>query len=372
MQFSGVHFKQKYDHLTTQWYGENYEPLDLIFEPVFNLRKIARRPNNLWRYREAIPIQNNNAIVSFKEGYTPMCSVKLKNGTTVWIKQEQLFTTGSYKDRGATVLMSYIKQTGITHIVQDSSGNAGASIAAYAAKAGIACEIYLPAKTSPAKILQMQAYGAHIIKVKGNRQQTADVAFEAAKKSYYASHSFNPLFFHGTKTFAYEVCEQLGWKAPDSVVIPVGNGTLLLGCFIGFNELANAGIISHIPRLIAVQALNCNPVASAFHGYLRKDQKNKTTIAEGIAITNPVRMQQILDAVSETGGTFISVSESQIATAWKQMAQQGYFIEPTSAATIAGVTEYTNNLVKMECIVSLFSGHGLKSADKIEKFLRNP
>ena len=162
------------------------------------------------------------------------------------------------------------------------------------------------------------------------------------------------------------------WKAPDSVVIPVGNGTLLLGCYIGFNELANAGIISKIPKLIAVQAQNCNPLVGMFNGEINIEHNSaihNNSIAEGISITNPLRGNQIVDAIKKTKGTIISVSENEIIEAWKNMAMQGHYIEPTSAAAIAGVKIYANSLLKKQKIVTLFTGNGLKSTDKIAKIL---
>ncbi|MDP1726891.1 MAG: threonine synthase [Bacteroidota bacterium] len=372
MHLLGLKSNQIYNLLTTDWHGINFEPFEIIFKPAFDLAKISSRPCNLWRYREAIPIEKNAELITFNEGFTPLLSIGLGANLTILVKQEQLFSTGSYKDRGATVLTSHMKQLGISHLVQDSSGNAGAAIAAYAAKANIKCDIFLPEETSQAKLIQMAAYGANIVKIPGTRQDAALAAFEAAKNTYYASHSFNPFFIQGTKTFAYEVCEQLHWKSPDSVVLPAGNGTLVLGCFLGFNELAQAGIISKIPKIIAVQAKNCNPLAQAFHNGLKEVQKIEAqpTLAEGIAITHPIKGPQIIEAVLKTKGTFISVSEAEISSAWLQMAQKGFFIEPTSAAAIAGVTEYVKGLEKEEKIVTLFSGHGLKSLDKIEKILK--
>ena len=206
MYLKGIYSKKTYNQNSINWHGLDYEPMDIVFQPTFNLPKILKRPTNLWRYREALPIDKKAEIISFNEGFTPIIPVLIQKNLEVLVKLEQLFSTGSYKDRGATVLMTKINSLGINHIVQDSSGNAGASIAAYAAKASIKCDIYLPEETSNQKILQMKAYGATIMKIKGNRQETANIAFEAAKSSYYASHSFNPYFFEGTKTFAFEVC----------------------------------------------------------------------------------------------------------------------------------------------------------------------
>lgn len=365
---------QLYDSLTQ----ENLEPNYINFlSPKGNLINLRNNQafslnsskNSLWRYRNAIPIQNDNDIVTMDEGFTPLTQIQLKNGDA-FIKQEQLFSTGSYKDRGASVLISRVKELGITEIVQDSSGNAGCAIAAYAALAGITCHIYLPSDTSDAKVAQMHAYGANIIRVEGDREATALAAKEAAQKIYYASHCYNPWFFEGTKTFAFELCEQLNWQAPDAVVVPAGNGTLVIGCHIGFNELFAAKRINKIPKIIAVQSANSATLAQMFQDNLDEIPKisKQATLAEGIAIAEPVRAKQIISAVKESKGHFITVSEVEIIEALKYTARKGYFIEPTSAATIAGLEKYLTNNTN-EKVVSLFSGHGLKSIDKWMKLL---
>jgi len=348
------------------WISPNGNLLDIDFDAKFKLEKIKNAYPNLWRYEDAIAINQHKGIVSLNEGFTPIEKIKLNN-KEVYIKHEQLFSTGSYKDRGATTLISKAKQLGIKKIVQDSSGNAGCAIAAYAAKAGIECEIYLPENTSTSKISQMLAYGAIINKIKGNRNDTSIAALNAAKQIYYASHCYNPWFFEGTKTFAFEVCEQLGWKSPDSVVLPAGNGTLILGCFIGFNQLANAGIINKIPKIIAIQTEACCPLYDSFFNVNSKDRKySNNTIAEGIAIINAPRAEQIINAVKVTNGTFIKVSELEIKNAWIKIAAMGNYIEPTSAATIAGLEKYVLSSFD-QIIVSLFSGHGLKSKSLFEQ-----
>jgi threonine synthase len=211
-------------------------------------------------------------------------------------------------------------------------------------------------------------YGANIIKVNGSREDAAAAAKAAAAANYYASHCYNPYFFHGTKTFAYEVCEQLNWQAPDAVVLPAGNGTLIIGCYIGFQDLLRAGYISNMPKLIAVQAANCAPLATAFTigATSPAATTNTPTIAEGIAIAAPVRGAQMLHMVRETNGTFISVTEEEIKAAWLMCGKIGYYIEPTSAATIAGLIKY-NEAYSDNTVVSLFSGHGLKSTEKVMK-----
>lgn len=346
--------------------------LDLQFEPTFDIKKILKRKRNLWRYREAIPVERDGSILSMGEGFTPLESMEW-NGHQVLLKIDYLFPTGSYKDRGATVLLSKVKELGIKKVVEDSSGNAGCAIAAYCTRGGIGCEIYVPEATSLGKLVQIQAYGAKLKKIKGSRERTAEVTREAASKIYYASHCWNPFFLHGTKTFAFEIWEQMGWKAPHVIVLPVGHGTLLLGAYLGFKELKEAGLVKHMPRLVGVQSAFCAPLHRAFrNGWeeprpiekLELPETERETLAEGIAISNPVRGRQILAAVRETNGDFLTVTEKEIAAAMKEMGRRGHFVEPTSAATIGGLKMYLKH-IKKEIVVSTLTGTGLKAAGKI-------
>jgi len=220
-------------------------------------------------------------------------------------------------------------------------------------------------------LAQIQFYGAKLNKVPGSREDTARAVWQAAVKNYYASHSWNPFFFQGTKTLAFEVCEQLGWKTPDSVVVPVGNGTLLLGAWFGFNELLKAGIIPKLPQIIGIQSAHCAPLYKAFKEGLTPIPKieKEDTLAEGIAIAEPIRGKQILAAVKKTAGQIIAVSELEIKKSLRDMAQKGFYIEPTSAATIAGLRQYLKISSPNENIVSVFTGHGLKATEKMLKML---
>ncbi len=343
--------------------------LDLRVEPRFRPDVVAGRPYDLWRYREALPVGGD--VVTMGEGWTPLLPVAF-DGRTLLVKQEQLFPTGSYKDRGAAVLMTHLHELGVRRVVEDSSGNAGCAVAAYAAHAGIACDIYVPAETSPAKTAQIEGYGAALHRIAGTREDTAEAALEAAATCTYASHVYNPWFLQGTKTFAYEVAEQMDWTAPDTLVLPAGNGTLLLGAFIGFLELKRAGIVDHVPRLIAVQAAACAPLAAAFsRGSVSPAViRPQPTAAEGIAIAAPVRGAQILAAVRSTEGRFITVTEDEIAASLMQCCRSGWFIEPTSAAVIAGAFRYARSADPRETIVTAFTGHGLKSAGSIAEILK--
>jgi threonine synthase len=301
-----------------------------------------------------------------KEGFTPLEEI-LFDGNRAFVKLDYLFPTGSYKDRGATVLMSKMKEWGVQKVVEDSSGNAGSAIAAYCAKAGIGCEIYVPQDTSREKTGQIQAYGATLRKVRGSRERTAGVAMEAASKIPYASHCWNPFFLHGTKTFAFEVWEQMGWKAPDVLVLPIGHGTLFLGAYIGFKDLKEEGMIKRIPRLVGVQSASCAPLYRAFQrGWTEpRPIERKETVAEGIAIAEPVRGRQILEAIQQTDGEILAVTEKEIGMALKEIGRKGHFVEPTSAATIAGLKKYLKKKNRRETVVSTLTGTGLKSVGKM-------
>ena len=352
------------------WRCECEGLLDIDFKSSFPLDKIKKRELNIWRYRETIPVFEDENIISFNEGFTPIIPIDF-NGKSVLIKQDYLFPTSSFKDRGASVLVSKLRELRIKKVVEDSSGNAGAAIAAYCAKAGISCDIFIPEYTPRGKVGQIESYGAKLRRIPGTREDTARAALEAAENDYYASHHWNPYFYQGTKTFAFEVSEQLGWKSPDVIILPVGSGSLLLGTYIGFRELLNAGIVDRIPKLIGIQAVNCAPLAKAFKKNLSEVSEidKKETIAEGISIAEPVRGEQILKAAKRSKGAFITVSETEIKEALRRICKKGFYIEPTSAATIAGINKYLKRSAPDEVIVSIFTGHGLKTTEKILKIL---
>ncbi len=318
----------------------------------------------MWRYREALPVGKDAAVVSFDEGMTPLIPADLGPGRLL-LKLEQLFPTGSYKDRGASVLVSKARELGMERIVEDSSGNAGCAIAAYAARAGIACEILVPENASPGKLAQILFYGAALRRIPGSREDTAAAALSAAEKTYYASHSWNPFFFQGTKTFAYEVWEQLSFRAPDALLLPVGNGTLLIGSYLGFRDLEENGLIERIPRHIAVQARSCAPLLAMFREGLDDVPaiESRETIAEGVAIAAPVRGKEIVDIVRGTGGEVLAVSDAQVEEALFLLGRKGLYVEPTSALPVAAFLAHPGT--RAGTVVAPLTGHGLKTNEKM-------
>jgi threonine synthase len=344
--------------------------LDLAgFTPVMPDRtELNRRPATLWRYRESLPV-SEPAGLSMGEGMTPLVPVPGRPGLA--LKVDYLMPTGSFKDRGAVVLAALASHLGVKAFVADSSGNAGTAIAAYAARLGIACDVYVPAATSAGKLAQLYAYGASVHRVEGSREDTAAAAAEAAERPgvFYASHVYNPLFLHGTKTYVFELWEQLGGRLPGTLVLPVGNGTLVLGCHLGSRELLAQGLIDRMPAITAVQAEACAPLAGAMREGKTQPAEISTgpTIAEGIAIARPARGAQILAAVEETGGTIVTVTDDQVRAARADLARSGFYVEPTSAvswaAVLAGLVPADAAPATRPDMVVPLCGTGLKSGD---------
>lgn len=364
--FESVNKNKQYSTDSARWIGDDGELLNLNFEAKFFPDLYKSRISGMWKFREAIPIEHDKNILSFNESTTPLVNFKLPEGT-IQLKLDYLFPSGSYKDRGASVMLSKIKEWGVKKIVQDSSGNAGCAVACYAALGDISCEIFVPASTSPSKLAQIKMYGAQLNLVEGSREDTAKAAFEAAQMQHYASHCYNPFFYHGTKTFLYEVWEQNNFDLPEVLVLPAGNGTLILGIDIAINELKKSGLCTIIPKIIAVQAENCSPLYNTVNNI--PIPKWKETLAEGIAIAEPVRANEIIRAVKNSNGMFLTVSETEIKNSFDLTCKQGIYPELTSAACIAGARKYLANHSKVKSICTLITGNGLKSTDKIIKLL---
>ncbi|WP_101389880.1 threonine synthase [Streptomyces sp. TLI_146] len=335
-------------------------PWDLDFAAgAVEAKSLAGRVGSLWRYAEALPL-DGPPPVTLGEGRTPLVPLT----GTVSAKLDFLMPTLSFKDRGAVVLAELARRLAPERVIADSSGNAGTSFAAYLARAGLPCTVYVPEATSPKKVEQIGAHGARVERVPGDREATARAARAAADTpgTFYASHVFNPYFLHGTKTYVYELWEDLGGRLPGAIVVPVGNGTLLLGAALATAELYAHGLIPERPALIAVQAAAVSPLATAFRAGTDDpaDAEAADTLAEGIAIPRPPRGRQILRAVRESGGTFLTVTEDQIRAAQLDLAGRGLFVESTGVACWAAVTASPDALGGREAVVPL-CGAGLKT-----------
>lgn len=317
--------------------------------------------DTLWRYRNALPLPPAALPITLGEGRTPLVKA-IWDGLRVHFKCEFLNPTGSFKDRGTAVLVAALAAYGVKAVVEDSSGNAGSSLAAYAARAGIKATLYVPAHASPAKKAQIKAYGAQLVEVPGPRKKAAEAVLEAAERGeIYASHVYHPLVHHGMKTVAFELWEQLGGRAPDAVVLPVGHGSLLLGLSMGFAELASAGCIDRQPALFGAQASPCAPLVAAWERGARSVEAvvEGETVAEGIRIAAPVRGEEILHAVEESAGALVAVGEEQILPTRRRLAHSGFYVEPTSAVAVAALDSLREHLHGE--IVVVLTGSGFKS-----------
>jgi threonine synthase len=329
----------------------------------------------IWRWVGGLPDIADSHRVTLGEGDTPLVAAEWV-GVPVHFKLEYVAPTGSFKDRGVGVLASWLTSQGVGRVTEDSSGNAGASLAAYCARAGIACDLYAPKGASPGKLLQARAAGARVISVPGPREGVAKAAQDAAAHACYASHNWNPFFVEGVKTYAFEVWEQLGGRAPDAVVVPCGFGSLVLGAWMGFRALREAGAAARVPRIIAVQAANCAPVAAAFRDGLDgvPGVISQGTMAEGIACPRPVRGPQIMQALRETAGEVVAVSEAEIGAACLDLARIGYIVEPSGGVAAAGLRRLVEGGAwdRGTTTVVVLTGSGLKTPDRIATLLAEP
>ncbi len=341
--------------------GSAYEPV----QP--NFFTVNSSDPSLWRFYRMFGVDFKNPHVSMGNVCTPLLPVQI-NDRKVNLKLEYISPTGSFKDRGTAVMINVLANQGARHVIDDSSGNAGASVAAYATRAGMTVDIFVPAYASPAKQSQIAIYGVTIHPIPGPRAAAKQAAFDAAVgEAVLASHAYHPGFLAGQQSVAWEIWEQLGGKAPDWYVVPVGQGVHLLGAWLGFSLLKQMGLTKKVPRMIAVQPKLLAPIKHALALGLTEVPEvpvNQASIAEGLAIASPVRGKRILQAIRESHGDCVTVEEDQIQSAQQQAAQKGFYIEPTSAAAIAALDAVFQMARKEDCIVVPLTGSGLKGTPK--------
>jgi threonine synthase len=361
IKVSCTNCKQPYPEVTTPYncpvcggyYG--FETL-----PAYDASLIDGNLPGIWRYRHTFNLPDVAPVVYLGEGDTPLILTEAF-GRQIAFKLEYLNPTGSFKDRGTALLISFLKSRGIESAVEDSSGNAGASFAAYASRAGVRAKVFIPGYASGPKRAQIEAYGAQVELVPGPRSNASDAVRRAAENGdFYASHVYLPFGLSGFATIAYEIVEQIG-ESPGSIVLPVGQGSQLLGLGIGFLALQEAGIVSQLPQLVGVQALACAPLWAVFKygaagmGFVSEGE----TLAEGVRIKHPLRGDLILKIVEDSDGLFVAVDESKILEGVEQLAKMGFFVEPTSAIIWDGLSQVKDQI--REPIVAILTGTGLKA-----------
>lgn len=331
-------------------------------EKKLELSRISSSAHNIWRYADWMGLELNQSV-KLGAGGTPLVETRFQ-GHRVFMKTEYQNPSGSFKDRGVEAMLSTLCELSAESVVEDSSGNAGASVAAYAARAGIKAEIFAPETASAFKLAQIELYGAKVTRVPGPRENSTYAVMEAVQSgAVFASHAWNPAYLLGQQTTAWEVWEQLGQCVPHWWVTPSGQGGHLLGIWMGFQRLFQSGLTNQLPRMVVVQSTAVAPLTTAMQKGLEKIEPlpaGRKTIAEGVVVTSPVRWKQILSAARENNWLGFSIAEEEILPARLELAHDGFFVEPTSALAAAALPKlfpYTN---KDDLIVVSLTGSGLK------------
>ncbi len=368
-------------HYTCPHCGDLLGTLDVIYDYESICQELTRESLSstedfsIWRYLPILPVEREDYIQPLHTGWTPLSrfarletELKLKR---LWVKDDTRNPTASLKDRASSVAIAKALEQGAEVVTAASSGNAGCSMAAFAACAGIRSYIFVPATAPRAKLAQLIVFGANVLLVKGTYDQAFELCLKASKRWgwYSRNTAYNPYLGEGKKTVALEIAEQLGWKVPDKVFVPVGDGCIISGVWKGFFDLQKLGLIEGLPSLIGVQAEGSAPLVHAFEeGKTLVEPIIPHTMADSISVGNPRDQLKALRAVRDTGGRFISVSDDQIRTAMKLLAKStGIFAEPAGATALAGLARAIGEgwVDPAEEIVILVTGSGLKDIEAL-------
>ncbi len=341
-------------------------------------------PLSVWRYKSLMPIRGSSKVVSLNEGGTGLHSChhlkKFLRVRHLYVKNEGENPTGSFKDRGMTVGITKALELNMKAVICASTGNTSASLAAYAARGGIQCVVLIPSgKIAFGKLAQAMIYGAKVVQIRGNFDQALKMVLELSKKhrEIYLLNSVNPYRLEGQKSLAYEICDQLNRKVPDSVVLPIGNAGNISAAWKGFTEFHKLGLIDRLPKLIGIQAEGAAPIARAIKNGSHRIVPiiQPETIATAIRIGAPVSWKKALRAIRESKGTAETVTDKEILEAQKTLAKcEGLFVEPASASSIAGLKKLieSGKIDEDEVVVCVTTGHGLKDPDIAIKISEKP
>jgi threonine synthase len=356
-----------------------FGPLDVVYDLAkveLSPRNFETRPRNIWRYSELLPIVDERNIVDLQVGFTPLVRAfnlgRHADIPNLYVKNDTVNPTFSFKDRPAGVAVSKAREFGDSVVCAVSTGNLAGAVAAHAAKAGLDSYILTPSDTEPAKIAQVLAYGARVIEVDGTYDEANRLAIQASDDLGWniVNVTSRPYYVEGSKTIAFELCEQFGWTSPDNVIIPVASGALLRAIAVGFRQFKEIGLIDDIPKIFGAQAEGCAPVARAF----KEGRDDVTpiefpsTIAKSIAIGDPGDGKYVLRIVRETGGAIESANDQEIIEGIFDLARlEGVFTEPAGAVTVAVAKKLRKSgLISVdESTVCCVTGNGLKTSDLI-------
>ena len=333
---------------------------------LFQQADLRKREGTLWRYAEALPVEKGN-IITLGEGYTPIFQLKKMQNVSLWLKEESLNPTGTFKARGMAVAVSRARELGITDVVVPSAGNAAAALSFYSARGGMKAHVFMPEDTPAVIVRECHAAGADVHRVAGTIADAGKKARqEGMKHSWFNMATLTePYRLEGKKTMGYEIAEQFHWDLPDVIIYPTGGGTGLIGIWKAFEELENLGWISRKrPRMVSVQSTGCAPIVKAFNEGKKKADpwQNPHTIAAGLNVPHPFADALILRVIEESQGLAVSVSDEDILTAIRELAQgEGIYACPEGAATYAAFQKLmtSGSIDRDETTLIINTGSGL-------------
>ena len=338
----------------------------------------SRDRSGVWRFREFLPFADDAPVVSLGEGNTPLYdaprSADYCRLPQLKLKHQGNNPTGSFKDTGMTTAVTQARKLGARMVVCASTGNTAASLAAYAARADLMCAIIVPGgQVSHAKLAQALDYGAKVVEIEGNFDSCMSAIRELSRDdSVYLVNSINPFRIEGQKTVAFELVEQLEWRVPDHLILPGGNLGNSSAFGKGFRELLKSGLIDRQPKITVIQAEGAAPFARFYsqHESELVNEEDPKTLASAIKIGAPVSWRKAWRAVSETGGSVITVSEQEIADAKAIIGRDGIGCEPASATTVGGIRKLVKDaqIREDETVVAVLTGHLLKDTDYVMKY----
>ena len=360
--------------------------LDIIYDYDYikaNLtkEKLKSRQNAMWRYRELLPVEETTPDTPLRVGWSPLYEedrlAKLLGLKKLWVKDDGQNPTASLKDRASAMAVAKAKEAGAEIIACSSTGNAASSLAGNAAAAGLKTFIFVPSRAPKGKVAQLMTFGANVISVQGNYEETFELSKKAIDKWgwYNRNAAINPYLSEGKKTVSLEIAEQLGWKMPDYLAISVGDGCTIAGVWKGLKDLYAIGFIDKLPRLISAQAEGCHPINRAIAENKPWEPMEENTLADSIAVGVPRNADKALMAIRESNGIVVNVTDEEIMAAQKLLGTTcGVFGEPAGVTGTAGVKKLCEQgvLGANDTVVSVVTGNGLKDVANAIKFCGEP
>ena len=360
--------------------------LDIVYDydyirSVLTKEKLSARPHTMWRYRELLPVEEDTADTPLRVGWSPLYEeprlAEMLGIAKLWVKDDGQNPTASLKDRASAMAVAKAREAGYRTIACSSTGNAASSLAGNAAAAGLETYIFVPSRAPKGKVAQLMTFGAHVISVQGNYEETFELSKAAIEKWgwYNRNAAINPYLSEGKKTVSLEIAEQLGWQMPDYLAISVGDGCTIAGVWKGLKDLYAIGFIDKLPRLISAQAEGCHPINRAIATGKPWYPMEENTLADSIAVGVPRNADKALMAIRESNGIVVNVTDEDIMAAQKLLGMTcGVFGEPAGVTGTAGLKKLCEQGVipADATVVSVVTGNGLKDVANAIKFCGEP